>query len=56
VDQRPTVEKDAVRQFLKFVVGIFHELLALHSGLQQRLQHRQQGVCFIESKSLVGHF
>src|SRR2546428_4229191 len=55
IHQQATAHQYPMSQFLEFVVHGFDQLLAVHSGAQERFQHRQKILSFLESKCAVCH-
>ena len=55
VDQKASLQKDPVREFLEFSVDGFDQLFAVDCGAQQGFQHRQERLGFFKGESSFGH-
>jgi hypothetical protein len=55
VDAGSAVEEDALIERLHLRLDFLDEVLAADRRSQQRFQHREQGLSFVESEGAVGH-
>lgn len=56
IDQSPAIEKDALREFLKFRINFFDQFLAVDRVAQQRFQGGEQHLGILQGESSSGHF